>query len=97
MVDLILRILRKLIDPNITMNDQKWPKFFVPKDAQCSETYEKIILRFYCDFYDLKPHTLHWGFCPQALSAFELNPPSQLVIGNWYYWLTFLHQVRKHL
>ena len=37
------------------------------------------------------PHTSHRGLHHQASNAFELNPPSQLVIGH--HWLAFLNQV----
>ena len=32
---------------NLPNYHQKWPHFFVPKDAQCSETYAKLIFRFF--------------------------------------------------
>ena len=37
------------IDKSV-INDQKWPILFIPKDAQCSETYVKSIFQFFFRF-----------------------------------------------
>ena len=82
-------------------------KKIVPKVAQRSET-NYLVLEFFSSSkfvvnwglkrfppgsWKLVGWSAAWGVCPLTSDIFELNPPSQLVIG--YHWLVFLKQVQK--